>query len=250
MNRYTAYGIALALWAGASGCGTTLFGHEVEPVSNGQRVANVWAGDDDFEHVRICLEYATAMGEETKSKMDLSVAFGKGKGGSLSYESATQLARIYNVSDIMQFGHAAMYRLCEAWANGALTDAEYNQRLGRVLDSMQDLLLVQAFGTEFLNSEAIARARADYIDTQLAYEDFLHKQSEIEALKTKIAELRKNEKTADADAAEKDLKKRTAALASTPVITEDDVEAKRKAYQKRLRGMPAKPVASDPPAQE
>jgi hypothetical protein len=106
------------------------------------------------------------MGEETKSELQLSGALGAGKTAAVSYQSATSLAQIYNVSDIMQFGHAAMYRLCEAAADKFLTPSEYVAQLSDVLRTMRELLRVQAQAVVGSAYAPLANARATLDDLE------------------------------------------------------------------------------------
>jgi hypothetical protein len=121
----------------AFGCGTT----HVVPVKNVERATTVWEADEGrIPH--LCLEYSSPAEKLEATKASLGVPIGN-KSVQLTYESAESLATIYTVSEIMQFGHAALYRLCEAVGNGALDRHQFGQLFGQTLKNMNDLIQLQ-----------------------------------------------------------------------------------------------------------
>src|SRR5690349_8145993 len=101
------------------GCSST----PVIPVRNVERVTAVWNADEGVVP-HICLEYASPAEKLQATKASLGVPIGD-KAVQVSYESSESLATIYTVSEIMQFGHAALYRLCEAAGNGSIDRKQF-----------------------------------------------------------------------------------------------------------------------------
>lgn len=109
--------------------------YDVTRVSNAERTATVWQDGAP----RMCVEYSTAAEVLDSTKSNLSLPFKVGK-VELSVETAQSFAQIYTVGDIMQFGHATLYRLCEAYSNGAIDKEKFAELFGRTIDQMGNLL--------------------------------------------------------------------------------------------------------------
>jgi hypothetical protein len=141
----------------------------VTPIRNVERAVAVWGSPRDFAHVpHICLEYATPAHELDEHKATLGIPIGKNK-VELSYESSESLALIYTVSETMQFGHAVLYRLCEAAANGDLNAKEYSGLFADTLNSMQDLIALQlrARDAGLLQRAEKLRKQIEMVDKEL-----------------------------------------------------------------------------------
>lgn len=118
-------------------------------VENAERAATVWGSPSDASRAQggvaphVCLEYSTPAQELAASKSSLSVPI-NGQSVALSHESAENLATIYSVSEIMQFGHAALYRLCEAAGNGAIpSEHDYYKLFAVTLEQVHGLIRLQ-----------------------------------------------------------------------------------------------------------
>lgn len=144
VNTMTVFATVAALSIfGVIGCGKT---HS--PVKNTERVLTKWE-KKEAEIVK-CLEFSTA-----SSKLNnLSFELAAGKIGAtdvpgISFANAESLANIYEVADIIQYGHAAMYRLCEAQANGFFKDFDENQIIemyDEVGDNVREILMIKYGG--------------------------------------------------------------------------------------------------------
>jgi hypothetical protein len=129
--------ICSILVVSAIGCGAT----HVVPVSNVERATTVWESDEGLIP-HLCLEYSSPAEKLDATKASLGVPIGT-KSVEVSYESAQSLATIYTVSEIMQFGHAALYRLCEAVGNGALDKEKFGELFDKTLNNMNNLIRLQ-----------------------------------------------------------------------------------------------------------
>lgn len=122
------------------GCGAS-----VEEVPNTSRAATKWTRKDAPE--RLCLEYSTAVAETGKNKLGFEVPTALPTGTTLApkltIERETNIAQIYTVSETLQLGHAALYRLCEARGNGDIKDEAYAQMFSKVFDQVRELIQVQ-----------------------------------------------------------------------------------------------------------
>jgi hypothetical protein len=134
-------------------------------VPNTERATTLW---NTKEHV--CLEYATAASKLTQQHANIAFPVTGTSGVQLSYESAESLASIYTVSDVLQFGHAALYRLCEAAGNGNISDGEYAKLLSDTLASINQLLATQMSGASFRARDRVMAAleRLSVSEIQLA----------------------------------------------------------------------------------
>lgn len=117
------------------GCG----GSHVVPVENTNRASIVW---QTRGAQRTCLEFSTAVAETSAGKVEIGAAYA-GASAKASSELATGVARIYSVSDILQFGHASLFRLCEAYANGVIDEEEWRNLYVETFEKINRLLSVQ-----------------------------------------------------------------------------------------------------------
>ncbi|MFO0761646.1 MAG: hypothetical protein U0359_34710 [Byssovorax sp.] len=77
------------------------------------------------------------------------------------YGAATQsLARIYEVSEIMQLAHAMSFRLCEARAGGQMNDSDYVKSLSAVFQKTSDIMYVTAMRDAAMALPALAERAA------------------------------------------------------------------------------------------
>lgn len=133
-------GLIALLIAIQPGCGAS-----VEQVPNTSRAATKWTRKDAPE--RVCLEYSTAVAETGKNKLGFEVPATLPSGTTLApkltVERETNIAQIYTVSETLQLGHAALYRLCEARGNGDIKDDAYPQMFSKVFDQVKELIQVQ-----------------------------------------------------------------------------------------------------------
>jgi hypothetical protein len=127
----------------------------IERIDNTQRATTLWkrtTGD------HVCLEYATAASKLDNRRANLAFPITANQNVQLSYENAESLASIYTVSDILQFGHAALYRLCEAAGNGSIDQAGFTKLVQETLQRMSELLEVQLAGPQMNAKDRIAQA--------------------------------------------------------------------------------------------
>lgn len=94
------------------------------------------------------MEYSTAVAETGRNKLGFEVPTVLPTGTTISpkltIERETNIAQIYTVSETLQLGHAALYRLCEARGNGDIEKADdYKQMFTDVFTKVQDLIQVQ-----------------------------------------------------------------------------------------------------------
>ncbi len=102
-------------------------------------------------------------------------------------EYSQNLAKIYEVGEILQLSHVALYRLCEAVGNGSLEAKEYPYKIMDVFDKTRDVLMVK-YAAESGTSEGKFKtqvARSDYlavmqerIQTGLEFANFVEKMEE------------------------------------------------------------------------
>lgn len=116
---------------------------QVRSVSNVQRAVTQWpAVTSGTGAPHICLEYASPAAKLHDREVGLVVPVGE-PSVEATYSDAESLAMIYSVSEIMQFGHAALYRLCEASGNQMLEQREYEKLFNGTLESVNDLIELQ-----------------------------------------------------------------------------------------------------------
>lgn len=120
-------------------------GGAVEQVPNTSRAATKWTREDAAE--RVCLEYSTAVAETGKNKLGFEIPATLPSGTTISpkltVERETNIAQIYTVSETLQLGHAALYRLCEARGNGDIEPKAYPEMFSKVFDQVKELIQVQ-----------------------------------------------------------------------------------------------------------
>src|SRR5688572_26771538 len=86
---------------------------QIQTVRNVERAVAHWGPETSATGVsHLCLEYSTAAEKLHDRDAGATVPVGE-VAVTLSYKDKESLASIYSVSEIMQFGHAALYRLCE-----------------------------------------------------------------------------------------------------------------------------------------
>ena len=122
----------------------------VEPIGPVARLQNIAVGGGILSTGSVNLGGKAAGsgesdGKDGKGKGDASLEGQYGTTGSIGAEvtlSMTEaLARIYEVSEIMQLAHAMSFRLCEARANGEIkSEKEYLDLLERVFEKTSDIM--------------------------------------------------------------------------------------------------------------
>jgi len=135
MQRALVTGVLLA----ATGCAGN---REVVPVQNVERTVSVWNGDAALGRHHLCTEYVTPAERLNTNKGSLGIPIGD-KGVNVSYEHAESLATIYTVTEIMQFGQMALFRLCEAAGNGMIKQDEYATTFNDTVRGVGELLEAQ-----------------------------------------------------------------------------------------------------------
>lgn len=140
MTRKTKSFIVWAvLGSGVGGCKP----EQVRTMPNVERALTQWpAGTSPSGGPHICLEYASPAEKLHDREASLSIPIGE-KSAEAKYANAESLAQIYSVSEIMQFGHAALYRLCEASGNQVLDRDEYRALFGDTLQAVNGLIELQ-----------------------------------------------------------------------------------------------------------
>ena len=61
----------------------------------------------------------------------------------LDVTNTESLAKLYEVSSILQFAHAMSYRLCEAALNEYIPSNEYSKKFDAIIQSTENLLSKQ-----------------------------------------------------------------------------------------------------------
>jgi hypothetical protein len=112
--------------------------------SNTQRNFVVQYGDGQNDPLKRCLEApgpATALNDLTVNT-ELSGDAGKVTDGKvkLDVKNTESLAKLYEVSSILQFAHAMTYRLCEAAINDYIPKSEYQKEFNNIITATKDLL--------------------------------------------------------------------------------------------------------------
>jgi hypothetical protein len=149
----------------STGCGGS---QRVVPVRNVERAVTVWGDEDTLERQQICLEYASPAEELDSRKVGLTVPIGD-QPVNLSYESSQSLAQLYSVSEIMQFGHASLYRLCEAAGNGMIDPKQYGTLFRSTIDQVNDLIALQFRAQQLakINHQLQVRQAIDELDGRM-----------------------------------------------------------------------------------
>jgi hypothetical protein len=123
-----------------------------------------------------CVEFSTAA-----TKLNTTKVKGEGKAkditASIDIENAQSLGKIYEVRSIMQFSHAAMFRLCEARRNDDLGPGKYAELFGKTLDAVERLMVnadltatmraVEGATVQLVQSEQKYTERAEKADARL-----------------------------------------------------------------------------------
>lgn len=99
-------------------------------ISNNKRVV-VFSSNTDS----VCIE---PVGPMSVSKA--VVLSGSYKDIKSSLEINPEVAKIYQVEDIMQFGHSMLFAVCMAKLNGSITNEEYLEAVFKVSDKIESLI--------------------------------------------------------------------------------------------------------------
>jgi len=140
-----ALGAAVLASVSLSGCHK----RNVQTVRNVERAVARWE-ESQVGVPHMCLEYSTAAEKLHDREAGATVPVGEAA-VTLSYKDKEALATIYSVSENMQFGHAALYRLCEASGNRVIADQAYEELFSTTIDKVHGLIELQLL-REKLNS--------------------------------------------------------------------------------------------------
>lgn len=113
---------------------------DVNTLSNSDRAVLHWKKGDAV--VNSCAEFTTPVAEKQSRTFEVKAPPGFG-GSQIRLDASRDAAQIYNVSDILQFGHASLYRLCEAKANGFIQENGYETLFGKTISGVKELLEAQ-----------------------------------------------------------------------------------------------------------
>ena len=150
----------LATTALLAACVAGCVGH-VAPVENTNRASIIWKD----EAYRTCLEFSTAVAETSNRKLEAGVGY-QGIEAKVAGEFNTGIARVYSVSDILQFGHASLFRLCEARANEIITNEEWSRLYELTFQKINKLLEVQVDVRHVRIVERRVKLRQEVRDTR------------------------------------------------------------------------------------
>ncbi len=115
--------------------------------SNTSRNFVVDYGNGETDPIKRCLEApgpATAL-NDFKLNTEVSGDAGKVTNGKVKVDigNTESLAKLYEVSSILQFAHAMSYRLCEATINGYIPEKEYSAKFDEIISATTKLLEAQ-----------------------------------------------------------------------------------------------------------
>ncbi len=136
---------------------------EVVPVQNVERTVSVWADDAAYGRHHLCTEYVTPAERLNTNKGTLGIPIGD-KGVNVSYEHAESLATIYTVTEIMQFGQMALFRLCEAAGNGMIKENQYATTFNDTVNGVGQLLEAQLKRDQFAVQTHLLRLADKMVD--------------------------------------------------------------------------------------
>lgn len=139
--------IVALIFSLVSGC-ASIWGYNVKQGKNTKRAIVVWKKDPNEKKGFVtCVEFVTPAEKlhDLNIKLTGEAKFTKGSPKIVvNYKDTQSLAQIYTVSDIMQFGHMALYRLCEARANGFIPlEDEYVNLFKKTLENVTALMHTQ-----------------------------------------------------------------------------------------------------------
>jgi len=135
---------------------------QVQPVKNVERAVTMWDGDKTPSgQAHLCLEYSTAAEKLHDREANASIPVGETP-VTLGYKDAESLANIYSVSEIMQFGHAALYRLCEASGNQAIDETTYKALFADSIAGVHDLIELQLLREKVGSIEHLMVLRSEF----------------------------------------------------------------------------------------
>lgn len=113
-----------------------------------------------------CLEYSTAVAETKKDSVEVSGGASQIGAARIAYETSRDIAQIYTVSDTLQFGHAGLYRLCEARANGFINNEEWKALYQQTFESTRELLQLQVDVKGYDVMQKLVDANNSLVDAQ------------------------------------------------------------------------------------
>lgn len=124
----------------SSGCAS---GVSVQKVANTERTFIHWRGVEPNENKNrpgSCLEFSTAATTLNDTNMRAEGGYAGFQAG-VEFNNAQRFERMYEVRSVMQFAHAALFRLCEAQRNGDVPQGKFMDVFENALDSVQGLLV-------------------------------------------------------------------------------------------------------------
>jgi len=92
-----------------------------------------------------CIEAVGPAAMQDNRSLSLATTFPQAPVGKveIEYKNQETLAQIYTVSDILQFGHVALFRLCEARGNNVINNDKYETYFVDTLDRLTIMLATQ-----------------------------------------------------------------------------------------------------------
>ncbi|MCA9774834.1 MAG: hypothetical protein KC466_20605 [Myxococcales bacterium] len=82
-------------------------------------------------------------------------------------KNTESIAKLYEVSSILQYAHAMSYRLCEALLNRAIDNEEYSRKYDALATSTRDLLRFQLEVAQEQRKKAEADLRKSEVELEL-----------------------------------------------------------------------------------
>ncbi|MEC4091841.1 hypothetical protein [Pseudoalteromonas rubra] len=166
--KYIITAFAIASLSGCNLTGETIEYHKsagLAKVSNAERTFVVDFGGE--KPIRRCLEAPGPAALLNNSDFGTTIKVGndKVKSGELSLTSKNteSMAKIYEVSSILQYTHAMSYRLCEAVINRFLAKEEYISKLEELMSSTEILLRIQLAKAEVEKQKVEAEVQLEKV---------------------------------------------------------------------------------------
>lgn len=117
-------------------------------VSNSERnfVVDYGSGEKGAK-VRRCLEAPGPAALLNNFKLDTELSGSSEKLANGKFEvdvtNTQSIAKLYEVSSVLQYAHAMTYRLCEATINGFVDEAEFGENFGKINETTTRLIELQ-----------------------------------------------------------------------------------------------------------
>ena len=129
--------------------------------------------------VATCLEPIGSIVSNTGIKIDIG-ASKEGVGeAKVNFEMSGEVSKIYEISEIMQLGHTAFYRLCEARMNGFISNVDYKASFSDTFFQINTLIQSRL---DFSHKEAITKLEME----KLKKEEVKELQKEVKRLNVAV----------------------------------------------------------------